>query len=72
MRLIRSELFRCARFYVAIVHDISCHLPSVLARRRTVEVQGNQYERGENSSMHDEHERQLTPLANTQQQVLQQ
>ena len=40
-----------------------------LARRRTVGVRGNPYVRGENSSMHDEHERQLTPLANTQQQV---
>ena len=40
----------------------------VLARRRRVEVRGNPYVRGENSSMYDEHERQLTPLANTQQQ----
>ena len=39
------------------------------ARRRTVEVRGNPYVLGENSSMYDEHERQLTPLANTQQQV---
>ena len=31
VRLIRSELSRCARFYVAIVHAISCHLPSVLS-----------------------------------------
>ena len=40
-----------------------------LVRRRTVEVRGNPYVLGENSSMFDEHERQLTPLANTQQQV---
>ena len=40
-----------------------------LARRRTVEVRGNPYVLGENSSMYAEHERQLTPLANTQQQV---
>ena len=39
------------------------------ARRRTVEVRGNQYVLCENSSMYDEHEHQLTPLANTQQQV---
>ena len=31
MRLILSELSRCACFYVAIVHAISCHLPSVLS-----------------------------------------
>ena len=40
-----------------------------LARRRTVEVRGNPYVLGENSSKYDEHERQLTPLAYTQQQV---
>ena len=31
VRLIRSELPRCARFYVAIIHAISCHVPSVLS-----------------------------------------
>ena len=36
------------------------------ARRRTVEVPRNPYVRGENSIMYDEHERQLTALANTQ------
>ena len=41
------------------------------ARRRTVEVRGNMYVLGENSSMYDGHERQLTTLANTQQQVWQ-
>ena len=35
MRLIHSELFRCARFFVVIFHVISCHLPS-FARRRTL------------------------------------
>ena len=40
-----------------------------LARRRTVEVRGNPYVLGENSSMYDEHKGQLTTLANTQQQV---
>ena len=41
-----------------------------LARRRTtIEVRGSPYELGENSSMYDEHERQLAQLANTQQQV---
>ena len=41
----------------------------LVRRRRTVEVQGNPYVLGENSSMYDEHERLLTTLANTQQQV---
>ena len=41
-----------------------------LARRRTVEVvRGNPYVLGENSSMYDGHERQLTTLANTPQLV---
>ena len=38
-------------------------------RRRTFEVRGNPYVRGENNSVYDEHERQLATLANTQQQV---
>ena len=41
----------------------------VLPRSRTVEVRGKPYVRDENSSVYDEHERQLTPLASTQQQV---
>ena len=59
MRLIRSEVFRCARFSVAIVHVISCHLPSIFARRRMFEVRGNPYVWGESSNMYDEHGRQL-------------
>ena len=39
------------------------------ARRRTVEVRGNPYVLGEKGRMYDEHERQLTTLANTQHQV---